>query len=205
MIRIFKDDFEDILRFESSQTNATALLQIVDTLTFEGSGCLRILNTDATPTDGGHITASTKAMLTENKKYRLLGEVKFGTKTNLKYLAIQLEIIIEGYKYYAGLRYDVQNNKIQYTAEDGTYIEASDRGVTILANQWVSFEIVCNIGNAKMEGISFAGFPVELNTNLSGATKSTYDRNCTLSVIGTQEGTTAGFEIWLDHIELEGE
>lgn len=205
MKRIFIDNFEDILRWESTEANATAIMEISDVKSFRGGGCLHVKNIDAAPTDHGTIIVATKAMLTEDRTYKISGEMKFGTKTNIDELVVILRITIEGYQFAAGIKYSQTLNKFYYMGTDGTWKLVFDSELTILSGTWFTFSINVDFANTKMRMISVAGKDQEIDARLYGAVDGTPDRIIEIQVQGQQNGTTAGFEFWVDNIRLEGE
>lgn len=205
MKRIFIDNFEDVMRWENAETDATALVGISDKKTFRGGGCLHVLNTDEIPTNAGRIEESFLAMMTSHRRFKLSGEMKFGTKTNLDSLLMRMEITIEGYIYYVGVKYDVVNNKFYYMSASGTWTLVFDSEITILADTWFTLFIECDIKDAKMNRVGIAGREQKLETRLVGSVTATKNRTCKIAIAGIQEGTTAGFEFWIDNIRLEGE
>ena len=198
------DNFEDVLRWVAVDTNATSLVEISDVMPFRGGGCLHILNTDGTPTDAGTINTITKAMLTEHKIYKLSGEMKFGTKTNLTELKIVLRATIDGYQYQAGISYKVKNDVFHYLAKDGSWKPVFDAPMEILAETWFTFSMELDFANTKIKEISIAGKTQDMNSRIYGAVDGTPDRTVTIEIQGMQEGTTGGFELWADSIRLEG-
>lgn len=205
MKRILIDNFEDVLRWVSVESQATAMVEISDVNTFRGGGCLHIMNVKEALTDGGGIEQSFLAMLTGERRFKLSGEMKFGTKTNLESLIMKLDITIEGYIYYVGVKYDVINNEFYYRSASGTWTKVFDSEVTILADTWFTFFIECDIKDARMRKVGLAGREQEINTRLTGNVTGTKNRTCRIAIECIQEGTTAGFEVWVDNVRLEGE
>lgn len=204
MRRIFMDNFEDILRWDSKANNATALVEISDVDSFRGGGCLHVKNIDDPPTNDGDIEVSVSAMLTTFKRFKISGELKFGTKTNILDLAVKLYITIENYVYWIGVKYDIENNVFYYIGKTGAWVKVFDSKITILAGTWFTFSFDVDVQNTRLTSVEIAGKTQDLKSRLYGQVAGSPDRSAVIYLNGFQLGTTDGFEFWCDNIRLTG-